>query len=272
MSNCTAELIACSRHLGPRKESRRGRITGTIGRGFFINVENNQDNRRRYRQLLLETPDLKQWISGVIMYEETLFDKTAEGKTLAQLCIDNGMAVGIKVDKGCIKLAGTDGETVTQGIDGLGERCARYYAAGARFAKWRSVLHIKDSGAPTQLAIDANAYVLARYASIYLENGLVPIVEPEVLMDGTPPSSAAPRSPRRSSQRPSRPLPTTTSSSRDACSSQTWFDLDPRPPSQRVPQTSLAALCASCRTPSHPPCQASTFSPEACLRSLQPLH
>ena len=188
MSNYTAELIATARAISTPGKGilAADESTGTIGKRFApINVENNQENRRRYRQLLLETPDLKEWISGVIMYEETLFDKTSEGKTLSQLCIDNGMAVGIKVDKGCIKLAGTDGETVTQGIDGLGERCARYYAAGARFAKWRSVLHIKDSGAPTQLAIDANAYVLARYASICQENGLVPIVEPEVLMDGT---------------------------------------------------------------------------------------
>lgn len=185
----TAELIATARAISTPGKGilAADESLGTIGKRFTpINVENTQENRRKYRTLLLDTPDLKKWISGVIMFEETLFDKRPEdGKTLAQLCVDNGMVPGIKVDKGCIKLAGTDGETVTQGIDNLGKRCAEYYAAGARFAKWRSVLHIKDSGAPTQLAIDANAYVLARYASICQENGLVPIVEPEVLMDGT---------------------------------------------------------------------------------------
>jgi fructose-bisphosphate aldolase, class I len=115
------------------------------------------------------------------LYEK---DETT-GKTYAEILSSNGIIPGIKVDKGVRVLANTDGETVTQGMDDLGKRCAEYYAAGARFAKWRAVLHIKDSGAPTQLAIDANAYTLARYASICQENGLVPIVEPEVLMDGT---------------------------------------------------------------------------------------
>jgi len=163
--------------------------SGTIGKRFsHINVENNQENRRAYREMLFSTPGLGEFISGAITFEETLFDVSRDGTTkLVDILTKQDIIPGIKVDKGVQALFGTDGETVTQGIDDLGKRCAKYYEAGARFAKWRAVLNINDdSGAtPSPLAIKQNAETLARYAAICQANGLVPIVEPEVLMDGT---------------------------------------------------------------------------------------
>ena len=128
---------------------------------------------------------MNKYLGGVILFEETLNQKTAEGVQFAELLNSQGICVGIKVDKGTVTLPGTDGETTTQGLDGLGERCKKYFEQGARFAKWRSVLKIdSNTGCPSPLAIEENAQVLARYAAICQENGLVPIVEPEILMDG----------------------------------------------------------------------------------------
>jgi fructose-bisphosphate aldolase class I len=161
--------------------------TGTIGSRFkAISVENNEENRRKYRQLLFTADGLEEHISGVILFDETLHQKTDAGVNFAELLKSKGILPGIKVDKGVKPLFGTNGETVTQGMDDLDTRCAAYYAKGCRFAKWRAVLNIKDaSGAtPSQISIDENAATLARYASICQANGLVPIVEPEVLMDG----------------------------------------------------------------------------------------
>lgn len=162
--------------------------TGTIGKRFDnIKVENTQANRRAYREMLFKTEGLGEFISGCILFEETLFDVASDGETkLVSLLQKQGIIPGIKVDKGVQPLFGTDNETVTQGIDDLGARCAKYYAAGARFAKWRAVLNINDStgATPSQLSIKQNAETLARYAVICQANGLVPIVEPEVLMDG----------------------------------------------------------------------------------------
>lgn len=161
--------------------------TGTIGKRFSaINVENVEENRRKYRQLLFKTEGIENYISGVILYEETLYQKADDGTAFVDILKSKGIIPGIKVDKGIKPLAGTNGECVTQGMDDLDARCAKYYAQGARFAKWRAVLHIKDSifATPSQVAIDENAATLARYASICQQNGLVPIVEPEVLMDG----------------------------------------------------------------------------------------
>jgi len=158
--------------------------TGTIGQRFSkINLENNEENRRAYRELLFGTKsDVNKHISGVIMFEETLYQKAADGTPFPELLKSQGILTGIKVDKGVVNLPGTDGETVTQGLDGLAERAQKYYEAGARFAKWRAVL--KVASGPSALALTANAHSLARYAVICQENGLVPIVEPEVLMDG----------------------------------------------------------------------------------------
>lgn len=161
--------------------------TGTIGKRFApISVENTEENRRKYRELLFTTnkKDFGQYLGGVIFFDETLYQKTTDGRRFVDVVRDAGVLVGIKVDKGTVPLAGFSDETTTQGLDGLAERCAKYYADGARFAKWRSVLRI-GSNEPSQTAIDENAQVLARYASICQANGLVPIVEPEILMDGS---------------------------------------------------------------------------------------
>jgi fructose-bisphosphate aldolase class I len=159
--------------------------TGTIGKRFSsIKVENNEENRRQYRQLLFTAGvELSEYISGVILYEETLYQKTDNGELFSQLLKKNGIIPGIKVDKGTVNLAGTNQETTTQGLDGLAERCKKYKADGADFAKWRCTLKI-DQHEPSELAIFENANVLARYASICQQNGLVPIVEPEILPDG----------------------------------------------------------------------------------------
>lgn len=145
-------------------------------------------------KLLFLSLGLEQYISGVILFEETLYQKTAEGKPFVNILQEKGIIPGIKVDKGVKPLHGTDGETVTQGIDDLDVRCAEYYKQGARFAKWRSVLHIKGVSinangkisvtCPSEVSLIENANTLARYASICQQYGLVPIVEPEVLMDG----------------------------------------------------------------------------------------
>ena len=158
--------------------------TGTIGSRFSkINVENTEPNRRAYRELLFTTPELEKYISGVIMYEETLDQATTDGVNFCKLLSDKGIIPGIKVDKGLVVIGGTNDENATQGLDGLAERCKKYYEKGCRFAKWRAVLKIGD-GRPTKLAIRENAHTLARYASICQQNGLVPIVEPEILTDG----------------------------------------------------------------------------------------
>ncbi|KAI9173176.1 hypothetical protein H9P43_007307 [Blastocladiella emersonii ATCC 22665] len=159
--------------------------TGTIAKRFAsIGVENTEENRRAYRDLLFTAPgDLEKYIGGVILFDETLRQKSADGTPFAEVLAKRGIIVGIKVDKGTVPLAGTVDETTTQGLDGLAERCAEYYKLGARFAKWRSVLRI-GANEPSIVAIEENANVLARYASICQVNGLVPIVEPEILMDG----------------------------------------------------------------------------------------
>ena len=189
MSEYAAELIATARYIASPGKGilAADESTGTIGKRFApIGVENVEENRRKYREMLLTTPGLGEYISGVITFEETLYQKAADGTPFVDVMKKQGMIPGIKVDKGVQPLFGTDGETVTQGIDDLGKRCAEYYKQGARFAKWRAVLKISDmSGAtPSQLSIDQNAYTLARYAAVCQANGLVPIVEPEVLMDG----------------------------------------------------------------------------------------
>lgn len=159
--------------------------TGTIGSRFDeIKVPNTHENRMEYRRLLFTTPGLEQHISGVILFEETLFDKDASsGKLLVQPLKDRGILLGIKVDQGTKHLPGTDNETYTQGLTDLDVRCKKYYAAGCRFAKWRAVLRIAEN-CPSPLSIKETANTLASYAAICQANGLVPVVEPEILMDG----------------------------------------------------------------------------------------
>lgn len=148
-----------------------------------INVESTEANRCAYRSLLLTTPGLGEFISGVILFEETLGQKTADGRPLPVVAAGQGIVPGIKVDKGFTPLANAPGDVVTQGLDGLAERLAGYKEQGARFAKWREVYSISPTN-PTQAGIKTNAEVLARYAAICQSLGLVPIVEPEVLLDG----------------------------------------------------------------------------------------
>jgi fructose-bisphosphate aldolase class I len=148
-----------------------------------IQVESTEENRRAYRELLFTTPHLHDYISGVIMYEETLNQKTKDGKPFPELLKQTGIVPGIKVDKGTIPLSGSPEENITQGLDGLGERLKNYKALGARFAKWRAVIPISAT-VPTAYGLYANAEALARYASICQAEEVVPIVEPEVLMDG----------------------------------------------------------------------------------------
>jgi fructose-bisphosphate aldolase, class I len=156
----------------------------TIKKRFdSIKLESTEENRRAYRDMLFTASAAQQYISGVILYDETIRQKTAAGEPFAVYLAKNNMIPGIKVDMGAKPLAGFPGETMTEGLDGLRERLAEYYKLGARFAKWRAVIDI-GSGIPTQYAIDANAEGLARYAALCQEANIVPIVEPEVLMDG----------------------------------------------------------------------------------------
>ena len=158
--------------------------TGTIQKRLdSINVESTEANRRAYRELLLTTAGAADYIGGVILYDETLRQSTEAGTPFPQILNDQGIAPGIKVDTGAKDLAGAPGEKVTEGLDGLRERLREYVELGAKFAKWRAVITIGDD-IPSRYCIEANAHALARYAALCQEVGLVPIVEPEVLMDG----------------------------------------------------------------------------------------
>lgn len=161
--------------------------TGTIQKRFdSINVENTEENRRDYREMLFRSMEaMKNNISGVILFEETLYQKAKDGTPFVELIKAATAVPGIKVDMGAKPLAGHPGETVTEGLDGLHDRLNGYYEAGARFAKWRAVIAIDDT-LPTAGAVHANAHALARYAALCQEAGIVPIVEPEVMMDGDP--------------------------------------------------------------------------------------
>jgi fructose-bisphosphate aldolase, class I len=156
----------------------------TIEKRFqSIGIISNEENRRAYREMLFSTPGLGEYVSGVILFDETIRQKTSKGKRMVDLLRDNGMMPGIKVDKGAKPLAGFTGDKITEGLDGLRERLGDYHQLGARFAKWRAVFKIGD-GTPSRVAMASNAEALARYAALSQEMGLVPIVEPEVLMDG----------------------------------------------------------------------------------------
>lgn len=158
--------------------------TGTIKKRFDkAGIDLTEENRRAYRDLLFTTPGAADYISGVIMYDETLRQKSADGTPFPALLTRLDIVPGIKVDAGAKPLAGFAGETITEGLDGLRERLAEYFDLGARFAKWRAVIDIGE-GIPTSYCIRANAHALARYAALSQEAGVVPIVEPEVLMDG----------------------------------------------------------------------------------------
>lgn len=156
----------------------------TVAKRFkTIDVESTEENRRAWRSLLVTTNGLGQYISGIILFEETLEQKTDRGDVISEAAWTQSIVPGIKVDKGKIALALSEGDLITQGLDGLAERLRGYKTQGARFAKWREVYAINEC-VPTKHGIEANAEMLARYAAVCQAEGLVPIVEPEVLMDG----------------------------------------------------------------------------------------
>jgi len=173
------EMVASGKGLLAIDES-----IGTCDKRFAQwGIAQNPETRRQYRQLIAETPRLGESISGVILFDETIRQRTDNGTPFAKVFSGLGIIPGIKVDTGAKPMAGFPGETITEGLDGLRERLAEYARMGARFAKWRAVLSISD-GLPTQGCIEANAHALARYAALCQEAGIVPVVEPEVLMAG----------------------------------------------------------------------------------------
>ncbi len=185
----TAELAATAHAMVAKHRGilAADESTSTISKRFkSIKVESTEENRRAYREMLFTTPGAGEFISGVILYDETIRQKTKDGVPFPTYMSGQGMIPGIKVDTGAKPLAGFPGETITEGLDGLRERLAEYYKLGARFAKWRAVIDI-GAGIPSRYAISANAEALARYAALCQEAGIVPIVEPEVLMDGDHP-------------------------------------------------------------------------------------
>ena len=158
--------------------------TGTIAKRFeSIGIESTEGRRRAYRELLFTAGGIEAWISGVVLFDETIHQSAADGTPFPRLLEERGIIAGIKVDTGAKPLALAPGETITEGLDGLRERLSAYRELGARFAKWRAVLAIEDHR-PSDYAIWTNAHALARFAALSQEAGLVPIVEPEVLMDG----------------------------------------------------------------------------------------
>jgi fructose-bisphosphate aldolase class I len=157
----------------------------TLTRRFdTLNIESTPDSRRAYREMFFTTPGVADFISGVILQDETIRQKSSTGTPLADVLAQQGVMPGIKVDTGAKPLAGSPGETITEGLDGLRERLQEYRQIGARFAKWRAVIRIGDA-LPSSTCVHVNAHALARYAALCQEQGLVPIVEPEVLMDGS---------------------------------------------------------------------------------------
>jgi len=156
----------------------------TITKRFkAVGIDSTEETRRQYRQLLFTTRGVSEFVAGFILFEETLGQKADDGTPLAEVLVRQGVLPGIKVDKGTTPLPNADGDLITQGLDGLSERLKAYKAQGASFAKWREVYGVTDRN-PTPLGIEANAEVLARYAAICQSEGIVPIVEPEVLIDG----------------------------------------------------------------------------------------
>ncbi|KAM9100092.1 fructose-bisphosphate aldolase B [Sarcophilus harrisii] len=180
LSDIAKRIVADGKGILAADES-----VGTMGsRLQRIKVENTEENRRQFREMLFSVDkSINQSIGGVILFHETLYQKDNQGKWFRDILKEKGIVVGIKLDQGAVPLAGTNGETSIQGLDGLSQRCAQYKKDGADFGKWRAVLKITDQ-CPSNLAIQENANVLARYASICQQNGLVPIVEPEVIPDG----------------------------------------------------------------------------------------
>lgn len=186
MSAYTQELRATAKAMVAESKGvlAMDESNGTCNKRFAkLGIPETEEMRRAYRELILTTPNLGEFISGAILYDETIHQSSKDGIPFVKVMTDGGMLPGIKVDTGAKDMAGFPGEKITEGLDGLRERIADYYKMGARFAKWRAVITIGD-GIPTRGCIEANAHALARYAALCQEGGLVPIVEPEVLIDG----------------------------------------------------------------------------------------
>jgi fructose-bisphosphate aldolase class I len=174
------ELIAEGKGILAADET----VSTITGRFAALKIESTQDSRRAYREMFFTTPDVAEFISGVILQDETIRQKNASGIPLAEALSKQGIIPGIKVDSGAKVLAGSPEEKMTEGLDGLRDRLKEYAAMGARFAKWRAVIRITDV-LPSPMCVSVNAHALARYAALCQEQGIVPIVEPEVLMDGS---------------------------------------------------------------------------------------
>ena len=185
MKNETLEQIAASIVAPNKGILAADESSPTIKKRFdSINAESTEENRRDYREMLFKTKNISEYVSGVILFHETVYQNDSKGTPLIKILTDQGIVPGIKVDKGAKPLAGHPNETITEGLDGLRERLDEYAQAGTKFTKWRAVISIANS-TPSDYCIEANAHALARFASLSQEAGLVPIVEPEVLMDGT---------------------------------------------------------------------------------------
>ena len=179
IENIAKQMIAKGKGILAADES-----TGTMTKRLSsVNVESTSDSRLKFRETLFSSEGMKNYIGGVILYDETIKQKTSSGKSVPELIKSFGSIPGIKVDTGAKKLAGSSEEKITEGLDGLRERLAEYYALGARFTKWRAVYNISKKH-PSELTLKSNAHALARYAALVQEAKMVPIVEPEVLMDG----------------------------------------------------------------------------------------
>ena len=179
LENTALEMVAPGKGILAADES-----FGTIEKRFnAVGIESTEESRRDYREMLFTTPGVGEFLSGVILFDETIRQESSDGTLLPEILTSQGIIPGIKVDKGAKDMALSPGEKVTEGLDGLRERLEEYRGLGARFAKWRAVITIAE-GIPTKTCIDANAHALARYAALCQEQDLVPIVEPEVLIDG----------------------------------------------------------------------------------------
>ena len=262
----TAEqLVAPGRGILAADES-----TGTIKKRFdSIGVQSTEDNRRAYRDMLFTTPGLGEHISGVILFDETIRQSAIDGPPFAELLATSGIVPGIKVDTGAKPLALFPAETVTEGLDGLRERLADYRELGARFAKWRATIFIGD-GLPTDFAILANAHAMARYAALCQEADIVPIVEPEILMDGNHSIEECEAATAGRSQPCTRSSPITGSTSLARSSRSTWCSRGRTPRRRRVRWRWPSPRSASCARTCRPMSPAWSSSPVVRPTSLPP--
>ena len=209
-----------------------------------LGIQSTEESRRTYREMLFTAAGVEETISGAIMYDETIRQRSAGGTPLPQVLASHGIVPGIKVDTGAKPLAGSPGETVTEGLDGLRDRLAAYHDMGARFAKWRAVFRIADE-LPSQACVIANAHALGRYAALCQEQHLVPIVEPEVLMDGDHSISAAKKSQAQCFTRFSAHCGSSVWCWKACCSSPIWWCRVKSPPASHRCRRWLSPLSAA---------------------------